>query len=95
MGKYHNPERFPDPIAVKPKDKKVPNPWNFDQPSYDERSSCFVNAGSCYGVGHKTPVGKEGQGRGLQQGPIAQQAKAFPSQYIHKGPTGVLDTEDL
>lgn len=93
MGKFHNPERFPDPTAIV-KDKKAKNPWNFDQPPYDERSSCFVNAGSCYGVGHRTPVGKE-KAAGLTQGPIPQKAKAFPSQYIHKGPTGQLDTEDL
>lgn len=56
---------FKDPIAIKnqkPKDKPVDgknSPWNFTQPQYDQRSSCFVNAGTNYGVGHKTPVGKE------------------------------------
>lgn len=93
MGEYSNRMRFPDPIATI-KDKKAKNPWNFDQPAYDERSSCFVNAGGCYGVGHKTPVGKE-KGKGLTSGPIPQKAKRFPSQYIHSGPSGELDTEDL
>lgn len=50
---------FNDPIAPKPgKEKK--SPWDFRCPSYDERSSCYVNAGSHYGVGHKQPVGHEG-----------------------------------
>lgn len=39
-------------------EKKSPNPWNFDQPDYDERSSCFINAGTHYGVGKAQPVGK-------------------------------------
>ena len=47
---------FKDPIAVKA-GKKLKSPWNFDAPQYDERSSCYVNAGSHYGVGHKQPVG--------------------------------------
>lgn len=49
---------FKDSLEVKnPKEKK--NPWSFKAPEYDERSSCFVNAGSCYGVGHKQPIGKD------------------------------------
>lgn len=44
---------------LEPKDViKSKNPWNFDQPEYDERTSCYVNAGSHYGVGHRQPVGK-------------------------------------
>lgn len=50
---------FKDPIGVK-EDKKIKSPWNFDCPPYDQRSSCFVNAGSHYGVGHKQPVGRVG-----------------------------------
>jgi len=51
---------FKDPIAVKDDTKKVKSPFNFDCPQYDERSSCFVNAGSHYGVGRKQPIGHEG-----------------------------------
>lgn len=47
----------PNPI---PKEKKMKSPWNFDCPPYDERSSCFVNAGSHYGVGVNQPVGRSG-----------------------------------
>jgi hypothetical protein len=54
---------FKDPIAIKkqsPKDKPVDgknSPWNFSCPQYDQRSSCFVNAGTHYGVGHNQPIG--------------------------------------
>jgi len=47
---------FKDPIALK-KEKTLKSPWNFDCPPYDERTSCYVNAGSHYGVGHRQPVG--------------------------------------
>jgi hypothetical protein len=50
---------FKDPIAVK-EGKKIKSPWNFDCPPYDQRTSCYVNAGSHYGVGHKQPVGRVG-----------------------------------
>lgn len=57
---------FKDPIAIKkqnPKNHPVDGkktPWDFRCPEYDQRSSCFVNAGTHYGVGHKAPVGKTG-----------------------------------
>lgn len=35
------------------------NPFDFTQPVYDQRSSCYVNAGSHYGVGKRQPVGTE------------------------------------
>lgn len=56
---------FKDATAPKkqnPKDKPVDGkntPWNFECPQYDQRSSCFVNAGTDYGVGHRQPVGTE------------------------------------
>lgn len=40
--------------------KKTKAPWDFTQPTYDQRSSCFINAGTEQGVGKKCPVGKEG-----------------------------------
>lgn len=43
-----------------PKDKKIKSPWNFDVPPYDERSSCYVNAGTHYGVGINQPIGHKG-----------------------------------
>jgi hypothetical protein len=56
---------FNDPIAPKDSQKKMKSPWNFDQPHYDERSSCYVNAGSHYGVGHKQPVGHHGNPKSI------------------------------
>jgi hypothetical protein len=55
---------FKDPIAIKnqkPMDKPkdgMNSPFDFTCPQYDQRSSCFVNAGTNYGVGHNQPVGK-------------------------------------
>ena len=34
--------------------------WDHQQPQYDQRTSCFVNAGTHYGVGHNQPVGHKG-----------------------------------
>jgi hypothetical protein len=57
---------FKDPIAIKEQrelDKPVDGKkslWDFRCPQYDQRSSNFVNAGTHYGVGHRQPVGHEG-----------------------------------
>lgn len=50
---------FKDPITPKP-GKQKKSPWDFRCPPYDERTSCYVDAGSHYGVGHRQPVGSEG-----------------------------------
>ena len=56
---------FHDPIAIKsqkPNDKPVDgknSPWDYRCPQYDQRSSCFVNAGTHYGVGHNQPIGND------------------------------------
>ena len=50
---------FSDPIARKP-GKQKKSPWDFRCPPYDERTSCYVNAGTHEGVGHRQPVGHEG-----------------------------------
>lgn len=39
--------------------KKVKSPWSFEQPEYDQRSSCFINAGTHHGVGKTQPVGSK------------------------------------
>ena len=57
---------FSDPVKVKEqRPKNHPHnegktPWDFKCPSYDQRTSNFVNAGTHYGIGHKQPVGREG-----------------------------------
>ena len=56
---------FKDPTAIKkqePGDRTESGnkrTWNYEAPQYDERSSCFVNAGTHYGVCHRQPVGSE------------------------------------
>lgn len=50
---------FKDPIAVK-EGKKQKSPFDFTAPCYDERTSCYMNAGTHYGVGHRQPVGHKG-----------------------------------
>ncbi|HEY3526726.1 MAG TPA: hypothetical protein VGK47_11050 [Nitrososphaeraceae archaeon] len=58
---------FNDPCRIKeqhPKDQPVDgknSPWDFRCPQYDQRHSCFVNAGTDYGVGHAQPVGVKKQ----------------------------------
>ena len=56
---------FKDATAIKnekpmnkPSDGKK-SPWDFTCPEYDQRTSCFVSAGTNYGVGHRQPVGSE------------------------------------
>lgn len=56
---------FKDPCApkqekgIKPQETNIG--FNFTCPEYDERTSCFINAGTHYGVGHRQPVGHEGE----------------------------------
>ncbi len=50
-----------DPIDKPVNGKK--SPFDFTCPQYDQRSSCFVNAGTHYGVGHNQPVGHEGNAK--------------------------------
>lgn len=56
---------FKDALEIKnqkPKDKPIDgkdSPWDFRGPQYDQRSSCFIQAGTNYGTGVTNPVGKE------------------------------------
>jgi hypothetical protein len=54
---------FPDPIESQVKARSMNSPFDCTQPEYDQRSSCFVNVGSHYGVGHKNPVGHRGSAK--------------------------------
>lgn len=40
-------------------EKTIKSPWDFTCPHYDERTSCYVNAGSHHGVGYRQPVGSK------------------------------------
>lgn len=67
---------FHDPIAPKGKhDGKYP--FEFNAPSYDNRTSSSVSAGDSYGVGFRTPVGKYNAAP-ISSGPIPQHSKCFP-----------------
>jgi hypothetical protein len=74
---------FKDRTEVKDS-KKIKSPWNFDQPPYDQRSSCFVNAGTNYGVGHKQPVGSMGNGKNKDVIPKGR-VNTLETDYVHKG----------
>lgn len=58
--------KFNDPLKAKRIDPKenpkdgANSPWDFRAPCYDQRSGPWVNAGTSYGVGHKQPVGHDG-----------------------------------
>lgn len=62
----HDNREFADPIGIKEQNAKdkpidsIQSPWDFRCPQYDQRSSNFVNAGTHYGVGHRQPVGHDG-----------------------------------
>lgn len=81
---------FKDFIAVK-EGKKVKNPWNFDQPPYDERTSCYVNAGTNYGVGHSQPIGKfKARPYAVPTGRIT----TMKSDYVHHGKVSNVEIPD-
>lgn len=73
-------KKFHDPIA--PREKKVMvKPWSFSAPSYDNRSGDSVQAGADYGVGFRTPVGKE---KATSKGPIPMESKCWNPNEIVK-----------
>lgn len=75
---------FKDPIAVK-EGKKIKSPWNYDQPPYDERSSCYIQAGTNYGIGHKTPVGSIGNPK-TSAGTLPKgRINTLKTDYVHSG----------
>lgn len=72
-----------DPIA--PKEKKDGFwPWSFKAPTKDQAHSGHQSAGNYYGVGHRTPTGKDKAGS-IQSGPIPQEARCFPLSEIFDG----------
>ena len=65
---------FKDPIA--PKERKT-SP-NFAAPTKDEATTGrYMCAGDHYGVGFRTPVGKE-KARGMDSGPIPMKSSCYP-----------------
>lgn len=72
-----------DPIAPK---QRVDGsyPFEYKAPSYDNRTSSSISAGNDYGVGFRTPIGKD-KPRSLDAGPIPQEAKCFSPDEIFYG----------
>lgn len=77
-----------DPIAPR---QKVDGtyPFEFKAPSYDNRTSCSMSAGNDYGVGFRTPVGKD-KASSMESGPIPQESRCFSPDEIFYG----KDAED-
>jgi hypothetical protein len=82
---------FKDRTEVK-EGKKIKSPWNFDQPPYDERSSCFVNAGTNYGVGHKQPIGHTDNPKSniIPKGRV----NTLKTDYVHKGKVSNVEIDE-
>jgi len=72
-----------DPISPK-KRTDGDFPWSYKAPSYDNRTSCSISAGNDYGIGHRTPVGKEAPGP-ISSGPIPQQSHCFSPDEVFYG----------
>ena len=66
--------QFTNPIAPKMKKENGKNVWDFRCPPYDKRTSCYVDAGTHYGVGYTNPVGHDG--------PVKQRVATMP--FDHK-----------
>lgn len=77
---------FKNPIAPKMK-KDGKKEWSFKAPSYDNRTSSSIPGGDDYGVGFRTPYGKEKAGS-MKSGPIPQTSKCF-------SPDKIFEDEDI
>lgn len=80
---------FKDPIAPKP-GRTRKSPWNFQCPPYDERSSCFITAGSHCGVGHKNPIGHKGNPKRKAETLPYGKVKTLETSYV---PPKILNQE--
>lgn len=73
-----------DPIAVKRRVAETQKEWTYTAPSYDNRTSCSISAGDGYGIGFRTPVGKEGA-KPINSGPIPQDSHCFSPDEVFYG----------
>lgn len=83
---------FKDPIARK-EGTKVKDPWNFECPPYDERSSCFVNAGTNYGTGFKQPVGHIDNGKHKVDVLPLTRKKPLKLDHVYSGKPSLVETD--
>jgi hypothetical protein len=72
-----------DALAVKRK-QNGDYPFEFEAPSYDNRTSCSMKAGDDYGTGHTNPVGRFAA-RPIKEGPIPQESHSFLPKEIFEG----------
>ena len=72
-----------DPIAPSQK-KNGMYPWSYVAPTKDQAHSGYLSAGNDYGVGFRTPIGKE-KASGPESGPIPQYSKCFSPNEIFNG----------
>lgn len=57
---YKMKSGFKETISAQNKKSKHHAYWQNPQMQYDERSSCFMNCGTHYGVGFNQPIGHHG-----------------------------------
>lgn len=83
---------FKDVLESK-KNKSMKSPWDFTCPDYDERSSCYVNAGTHHGVGHNQPIGH--QGKAKSSSPMLPQGRVKTMEtYGHRDKNFNIEVED-
>ncbi len=82
---------FKDPIKA-PEGKSQKSPWDFEAPAYDERTGCYIKAGTNYGVGHTQPVGKTKQtsSYAVPTGRI----DTLKTGYVHTGKINSIEIEE-
>lgn len=82
---------FKNRTAIK-QPKEMKSPWSFECPPYDERSSCFINAGTNYGTGVNQPVGKTSVS---DKSPIPKgTVSTLRSDYVYKGKPGLFEVPE-
>jgi hypothetical protein len=84
---------FKDPDK-KPEGKKK-QLFDYHKPPYDERSSCYVRAGTNYGVGLRQPVGHKGNPK-VEVDTLPRDRRNVDTMkvgYVHKGRTNELEQE--
>jgi hypothetical protein len=74
-----------NPLKVREKENGR-SEWSFKAPSYDNRTSSSIPAGNYYGIGHRTPIGKESASP-ISSGPIPQKSHCF-------SPNEIFEHED-
>lgn len=83
---------FEDPIAPE-KGRIGKSPWNFEAPPYDERTSCFIEAGTDYGLGFRQPVGRVGKAKTEEVVPTGKM-KTLQTDYVYTGRPDLLEIEE-